>query len=373
MGANDEHDTQTHPVVGDDLEGQELCALVSVEGVVSTHGLPANGSVEIGRGSSCDLVIDHGSVSRHHATLHLSPLTITDIRSRNGTHVGGKPIEPSHPVPVTIGEPIQVGHATVLIHHKRLVFEEQPRELVAQRSSEALVRQIEFECARSARSGSPFGYGRIQITHGKLSYEDLRTTLRTTDVIAQAAGMFEVLLLDTSADQAAAAVARLRKLIRHRQADASIALARYPFDGTTAEALVARVWEQLDAPLPRAVSDMDCVRSLIAQVAGSDVSVLINGETGVGKELCADMIHRQSRRAGGPFVKLNCSTITESLLESELFGHERGAFTGAAAARSGLFEAGDGGTVFLDEIGELGLAAQAKLLRVLEPRPARRG
>src|SRR5690606_28757615 len=113
-------------------------------------------------------------------------------------------------------------------------------------------------------------------------------------------------------------------------------------------------------------------RAMIAQVATSDVSVLITGETGVGKELCAEMIHRQSRRATRPFMKLNCSTLTESLIDSELFGHERGAFTGAMSTRHGLFEASDGGTVSLDGIGELPLPAQAQLLRVLEDRRVRR-
>jgi DNA-binding NtrC family response regulator len=119
----------------------------------------------------------------------------------------------------------------------------------------------------------------------------------------------------------------------------------------------------------------ETLRSLLSQVkqAGpAEISVLITGESGSGKELVASALHRTSPRAGGPFVAVNTGAIPETLLESELFGHERGAFTGAAAMRRGIFESARGGTVFLDEIGDMPPATQVKLLRVLEARTFRR-
>ena len=104
------------------------------------------------------------------------------------------------------------------------------------------------------------------------------------------------------------------------------------------------------------------------QVAASEASVLITGESGTGKEVLARHLHRRSRRSGGPFVALNCAAIPENLLESELFGHERGAFSGAVARRLGKFEAADGGTLLLDEISEMDIRLQAKLLRALQER-----
>jgi Nif-specific regulatory protein len=114
------------------------------------------------------------------------------------------------------------------------------------------------------------------------------------------------------------------------------------------------------------------VYRLINQVASSRASVLITGESGVGKELVAEAIHLNSPRADKPFIKVNLAALPEALVESELFGHERGAFTGAFAMRKGRFEMADGGTLFLDEIGDLPMATQVKLLRVLQERELER-
>ena len=112
--------------------------------------------------------------------------------------------------------------------------------------------------------------------------------------------------------------------------------------------------------------EIKALRQQIARAGPSNGWVLIHGESGTGKELVAHAIHNASRRASGPFVEVNCAAIPQELIESELFGHERGAFTGATAMKRGKFELADGGTIFLDEIGDMSLATQAKVLRVLE-------
>jgi DNA-binding NtrC family response regulator len=117
---------------------------------------------------------------------------------------------------------------------------------------------------------------------------------------------------------------------------------------------------------------MDAVKQLIAKVGPTESSILIRGETGCGKELVARAVHDASLRHDQPLVAINCGALPENLIESELFGHRRGAFTGADASRTGLLEVADGGTIFLDEIGELPLSIQAKLLRVLETGDIRR-
>jgi two-component system response regulator AtoC len=136
--------------------------------------------------------------------------------------------------------------------------------------------------------------------------------------------------------------------------------ARSGGDGDGDGAIVVRT------PAMRAVYDQ------AERAAASGISVLVLGETGVGKEVLARAIHDRSPRAARPYLELNCAALPASLLESELFGHEKNAFTGAAAARAGLLESADGGTVFLDEVGELPLAVQVKLLRVLEDRKVTR-
>jgi transcriptional regulator with GAF, ATPase, and Fis domain len=128
-------------------------------------------------------------------------------------------------------------------------------------------------------------------------------------------------------------------------------------------------------PFAEIVGDSPRIRELIAdlrRIAATDVTLLIEGETGTGKDLVAECLHRASPRAKRPYVVFDCGAVAPTLVESELFGHERGAFTGATSSRPGVFEQANGGTLFIDELGELPKELQPKLLRVLEKREARR-
>lgn len=168
------------------------------------------------------------------------------------------------------------------------------------------------------------------------------------------------LLLRRSLRRAARAEARVRATLGQREAE---------LDAAQRELALARKGRSTRYAYDAIVGESEAIvsmLSLIDRVAGADIPVLIVGESGSGKELVARALHVNSPRANGPFVSENCSAIPETLLESALFGHVRGAFTGATSTRPGLFDAADGGTLFLDEIAEMSLGMQTKLLRVLE-------
>jgi two-component system, NtrC family, response regulator AtoC len=237
-------------------------AVVAGDGIV-VKALPADGSVTLGRDQDCEVRIDHPSVSRRHALLHLGPpLRIQDLGSANGTFVRD------------VRSPTDTASTQPLRKLSREMVEIAVGERVNLGSIPVVVRR-----ARGDRSGP--------------------------------AHPAEVLVRD---------------------------------------------------PAMLALYDQ------VTRVARSPISVLVLGETGVGKEILARAIHDRSPRARAPYLELNCAALPPSLLEGELFGHEKGAFTGASQARPGLLEAANHGTIFLDEVGELPPAVQVKLLRVLEDR-----
>src|SRR5947207_15448858 len=133
-----------------------------------------------------------------------------------------------------------------------------------------------------------------------------------------------------------------------------------------ADSITPNMQEKLPRQIVAQSDEMRELLSIVRAVAPTVITVLLTGESGTGKEVFARLIHDWSARADGPFITVNCGAIPEGLIESELFGHEKGSFTGAIGERKGFFEAAKGGTIFLDEIGEMPLSAQVKLLRVLE-------
>ncbi len=147
---------------------------------------------------------------------------------------------------------------------------------------------------------------------------------------------------------------------------------KLPFESRRSTAAAAQAGEDSTGTTLIGVHPLlEQVRNLVRKVAATDVTVLVQGESGTGKEVVARMLHASSARAGQPFVAVNCGAIPAELLESEMFGHERGSFTGAVGARSGMFQLAHQGTIFLDEIGEMSPALQVKLLRVLQEREVR--
>jgi DNA-binding NtrC family response regulator len=205
-----------------------------------------------------------------------------------------------------------------------------------------------FELARRVRAARP--EVPVMLMTGRSTEEHMLTALR--------AGLFDYLKKPVSMADIDAALTRVEK--EKQLANRCLALEHQLERAEGGGRLVGR------GP------QMEQVRQLIAKVAPTQSSVLIRGETGSGKELVARALHKQSSRRDKPFVAVNCGALPETLIESELFGHRKGAFTGADEHRTGLFQVAHGGTIFLDEIGELPKAMQAKLLRVLETGDIRR-
>jgi two-component system response regulator AtoC len=371
----------------DEKVAGRLTLLIGFEGTLSRHPLPEAGSFSIGRDPTSSLVVNHPSVSRQHALLHLgSGVHVEDLSSANGVRLQGELIAPGERVPVRLGEVIELGEVILIVRASRGAATPRARRVWPHSYFEG---RVEEQCARAERSGEEFAIVRVNLqadAGGDVSQESVdeafASGLRASDMLAlYAPDEYEALLVDTSAEDAEMVTERLRSHLDRCGIRADMGIALYPRDGPTPEALVARACEAVrgvgpastNDVLPVAVSStMRDLQRITEQVAKSDLSVLILGETGAGKELLAETVHRLSPRARGPFVRLHCAALSEQLLESELFGHEKGAFTGAHQAKKGLLESADQGTVLLDEIGELPLSMQVKLLRVLEDRKVQR-
>jgi DNA-binding NtrC family response regulator len=245
--------------------------------------------------------------------------------------------------------------------------------------------RLEEECARARAMGGEFAVVRVRAskTPSDAVESAITTMLGPQDQIARyAPGEYELLLTDADTESIGETASALRFALARQGSDTSVGVACFPRDAKDAAGLSAFAGDaargrpessgQREGETVVVSRSMRRLYELVERIAQSDISVLVLGETGVGKEILAKALHEKSRRATKPFVPLNCGAFTEELLESELFGHERGAFTGAVKHKSGLLETAEGGTVFLDEVGEMSLATQVKLLRVLEERQLRR-
>jgi DNA-binding NtrC family response regulator len=366
-----------------------LHLLVMGPKLFATFALPASGAVIVGRGGAgVDVKLDDAKASRRHLRLHLGPageIEVEDLASANGTRVHDRRLQPGARVRVSPGEAISVGSLVLMVQPNRPARAAARARLLSHAEFEG---RVEWECARAEATGGTFSVARVPAPADAIADT---AAVRTIDVIGRyGPGEYEVLLPGLAGDTArvlAEAFAQPRghegpasPRGRDERPPDGVGIATYPEDGRHAGALLARAGarargegraaepEAAGGPIPCAEEAMQRVQALAERAAAGDINVLILGETGAGKEVLARAIHAASSRAAKAMVSINCAALSASLLESELFGHERGAFTGAGPAKPGLLETVPGGTVFLDEIGELPLALQAKLLRVIEAR-----
>ncbi len=377
--------------------------------VVGTHQTSTfsldDGEHVVGRSGDVFVRLDEDSISRRHAllVLHDDQLTITDLGSLNGTKVRERVIKPHQAVGLSAGESFELGSVMLVVQRRRA--EKRPRRRVYDHSY--FENRVDEEIARRAAAASRLrgdsssatvrasvGTGltlcRLHIDGALadgLLEETLEEVLPAGVIVAEyVPGELELMFADLPWSDVEDACEALRERLEGHAAIRT-GFALFPRDGRTASSLLSvanaklsKEQEQEVRPLAetgrraaaggdeKPLSPMDRLTRLVERVADSDISIVIHGETGVGKEVLAKEIHRLSPRRDKPFVGLNCAALTETLLESELFGHERGAFSGAVNTKPGLFEVAEKGTVFLDEVGEMSPALQAKLLRVLEER-----
>jgi two-component system response regulator AtoC len=347
--------------------------------------LPADGALVIGRGDDATLRLADPLVSRSHAQLLVVPdgLRLADLGSRHGTLLNGRRLGAAQLV--ASGDVVTVG-STILVVHR-------PQRTATSRGlicDAALALRLEEEVERALRYHRELTLVCVRATakvdRARVAAA-LSPRLRLMDSAAVVGDDVVVLLPEIGGDQAGERATALAQTLATVLGPVATAVAVSPGDGCDADTLLSAVRTTAETGAVDTIAwvadqvrrvelgehevmlaDPAMVRlyDLVRRLARSDLPILIQGETGVGKELAAAAVHTFSTRSTGPFVSINCAAIPEALAESELFGHERGAFSGAIATKPGRLELGSGGTVFLDELGELPLAVQAKLLRVLE-------
>lgn len=352
-----------------------VCSLRVVFGdKVTAYRLRLTDKVVIGRGA--DIVIPHVNVSRRHLAIRMVPsLEASDLGSTNLTLLFDTPLEPNMWVPLSLGDVLVVGGEALVVLYEGDTQTGPTRHLGGEHLERALA-----EClADYERSETPFGLCTVTCKAESNWVDVLAGVLLAHDhVIMLSDSEATVVLKKRSVDQIESVVNVLEGHLARLHANASVRLKVCPRDGTTEPMLTegppeTRTQRTTMRPAGPVVRNPAMVKlyALVDEIAPSNVNVLVLGETGVGKDVLARALHGRSQRFNAPFLSLNCGALTETLLESELFGYERGAFTGAVTSKRGLLETAEGGTVFLDEVGEMPLPTQARFLRVLEERTVR--
>ena len=353
--------------------------------------LASDKPVIVGREEPADVVVDDSSLSRQHArfTWTGSEVRVEDLGSTNGTWLGDSAIET---VSVHVGQELTLGAVTASIHAS---VSGETLELGLD-SHERFMRCLHTDVARAKYFGRSLSVAMFRALspgtrHLRHWAPALRAGLRPVDQAAlYSADVLEITLPEADADEARQLVQQLLAPL-DPALEVVAGLSTYPSSAQTPERLLETAREALlrTSPSQRTcAADLEGARTLrtastppdlvcestamksaldlVERLARSVIPVLLHGETGSGKEVLARRIHESGPRRDKPLVAVNSAAIPAQLVESTLFGHEKGAFTGATHRHAGVFEAADGGSVFLDEIGELPPDAQASLLRVLE-------
>ncbi len=362
------HDVTQRDSTGGATTGRLRLLLVDGDSVTS-RVLPEQGSVLLGRGAEADVRLELPRVSRQHARLWLGPpLMLEDLGSANGTRAQGRTLKPGERVPLNVGDGFELGSVWLLVQPERVASDvHRPRRLA---SPDYFDTRLEEECARSELSSAPFGLLRIAVEGDAVAAAArVAPLLQSSDLLARDAKGLQVLVAGASPERLKDLAGRVATALPGTQ----VGRAAWPSSARSADALYAAAapggsTDARDDEPVIADARMRALYAMVRRVAGSDLTVLLLGETGVGKEVLAAAVHKASPRAKGPFIAINCGALSPTLLESELFGHEKGAFTGAVKAKIGLLEAARGGTFFLDEVGEMPPATQVKLLRAIEAR-----
>ena len=384
---SDDRTTTTYAIFSDGSPSSSWYLIVSTAGEVRSRVVPLldGGEVSIGRVGTCTVQIDHEAVSRRHAVFRRrgDEVVVEDQGSRNGTLVNGQAAKGTRRL--TAGDAVTVGPAIAIVASTSAARQSRHVATVGEFED-----RLDAEIERAVRYHRPLAVLMLRFEGPPdpigMHVERVLLQLRRMDLLAEY-GTDEFALVLPETDRTAAEIVAKRAADAGRGISVHVGIATFPENGSHAGELVGEARERLRGarvskgdgratnPVPALgrqviVADplMKQVFELAKRVAPSPITVLVVGETGVGKEVVAEAVHKLSPRASGPYVRLNCASLSETLVEAELFGHEKGAFTGALGQKQGFFEFASGGTLFLDEIGELSPSTQAKLLRVLEQR-----